>query len=230
MLPKKITFLLLIVVLILSACSVESDLPEAEPTPEEVSMTVNPFFHLCQGVGPMLCMQVKVGADAEWTLFYDKIEGFDFEPGYQYDLLVRKEAVENAPADASSIRWTLIEQVNKSPVEMPKVVLTDSVWTLDSISGAPFSEDSSATLGFVAEDKLAGDAGCNTYSTTYQLQGISFSSGPIATTKMACEQVLMDRENLFLQILSDAAYLQIQNDQLLLITSDRRYLEFSNQS
>ncbi|RXM38438.1 hypothetical protein BOQ62_17625 [Chryseobacterium sp. CH21] len=62
----------------------------------------------------MQCMQVKESAAADWTNFYSKIEGFTYEPGYEYVLKVKTEKIANPPADASSIKYTLIEQVSKT--------------------------------------------------------------------------------------------------------------------
>ncbi|WP_204382856.1 DUF4377 domain-containing protein, partial [Aeromonas veronii] len=48
-----------------------------------------------------------------WTLFYQNIEGFQFEPGYRYQLTVSKEQLTDVPADAPSLRYQLIKVVNK---------------------------------------------------------------------------------------------------------------------
>lgn len=70
----------------------------------------------CVGVGPQMCMQVRENEDDEWELFYDEIEGFTFEEGYLYEVLVEVVYVENPPADASSIEYILIEIVSKEEV------------------------------------------------------------------------------------------------------------------
>ncbi len=59
----------------------------------------------------------KEDPQAEYTLFYDQIEGFEYEEGYEYELRVKEETVENPPADASSRKWTLVEVVSKTAVE-----------------------------------------------------------------------------------------------------------------
>ncbi|WP_368216800.1 DUF4377 domain-containing protein [Aeromonas sp. R2-3] len=67
----------------------------------------------CVGVGPMQCMQVRSDEQRPWTLFYQNIEGFQFEPGYRYQLTVSKEQLTDVPADAPSVRYQLIKVVNK---------------------------------------------------------------------------------------------------------------------
>ncbi|REF45220.1 uncharacterized protein DUF4377 [Serratia ficaria] len=77
-------------------------------------LLVNSALVDCVGVAPMKCMQVRHSAQQPWELFYTGIEGFTFEPGYRYRLKVQVTALENVPADASSLRYTLIEQLEKS--------------------------------------------------------------------------------------------------------------------
>jgi len=67
----------------------------------------------CTGVAPMKCLQVKEKESESWQNFYSNIEGFTYEPGYEYILKVKTEKIANPPADASSIKYTLIKQVSK---------------------------------------------------------------------------------------------------------------------
>lgn len=71
----------------------------------------------CTGVAPMQCLQVRKGEAEDWQLFYSSIEGFNYEPGYIYRLSVREEKLDPAlvPADASSIRFILVEVEEKTP-------------------------------------------------------------------------------------------------------------------
>lgn len=48
-----------------------------------------------------------------WQYFYDQIEGFEYEPGFVYKLLVAKEPVKNPPIDASNIKYILIKELSK---------------------------------------------------------------------------------------------------------------------
>ncbi len=70
----------------------------------------------CEGEGPQTCYLIKENSEDEWSLYYFGIDGFDYEPGYEYELIVSENNVENPPAGGSSINWTLEEVVNKTPV------------------------------------------------------------------------------------------------------------------
>ncbi len=49
----------------------------------------------------------NIGTDI-WTNFSTNIEGFIYEPGNIYNLLVKVRTIDNPPADASSLKYTLI--------------------------------------------------------------------------------------------------------------------------
>ncbi len=97
----------------LAAC--QKDSIEAE----EVTMRVNYYKQSCQGEAISDCYLVQEGSQvgtSNWSLFYDQIEGFQYEDGYIYTLRVRKEKVTDPPADASSIKYRLIKVIAKEKV------------------------------------------------------------------------------------------------------------------
>ena len=67
----------------------------------------------CEGEAPMKCMRVRESQDAEWTYFYDQIEGFTHESGTHYELKVEVTKVDDPPQDGSSLRYKLVEIVSK---------------------------------------------------------------------------------------------------------------------
>ncbi|MEV6280091.1 DUF4377 domain-containing protein [Nocardia sp. NPDC051832] len=69
----------------------------------------------CTGVAPMQCLQVRTEPDGPWELHYFGIEGFDYQPGYTYRLLVEERPWVNPPADAPSRTWHLVRVITKQP-------------------------------------------------------------------------------------------------------------------
>lgn len=69
----------------------------------------------CVGVAQQSCLLTKPAeqANADWEYRYSGIEGFDFEPNYEYTLLIKNTPISNPPADASSIHSTLIKVIEK---------------------------------------------------------------------------------------------------------------------
>lgn len=84
----------------------------------------------CVGVGPMKCYIVKRGGQTDWEFFYNNIEGFTFEPGYEYVLEVKTEKIENPAADQSAIKYILVKEVSKeqkASENLPKPIYADPI-------------------------------------------------------------------------------------------------------
>lgn len=218
--------LVLLAAVLLSACGA---LPSAAMPAGETTETlyVAPFWKTCQGVGPMLCLQTRATSEGEWQLFYNSIAGFTYEPGYLYQLKVKMSTVANPPADASSLRYTLVEIVSKTAVEQSAQDLTGSSWKLVTLQGSPVSGDEAITLEFLADGKLAGSAGCNRYGGGYTLQGVAFQTGALFSTKMACPEPAMQQETAYLQALDAMRYAQVSDGKLLLVSPQMGFLTFA---
>ncbi|MAT41382.1 MAG: hypothetical protein CL609_03500 [Anaerolineaceae bacterium] len=227
---KLLGILFLLVSIILTACQPDQTTPpavESPPAADEQTLYIAPFWQPCVGVAPMLCMQVKESQGADWTYFYDRIEGFTYEPGFSYELLVKKEDVKNPPADGSSLKWTLVEEVSKSPVEMPQMDLTGTEWNLVSNQENAPLMDTQITLSFEEEGQLGGSAGCNSYFGGYEHNGFAFSiSSPLGSTLMACEEPIMNQETEYLNKLNQMEFIQVEGETLLLVSSDGLFLEY----
>jgi heat shock protein HslJ len=116
---KKIALKLAVFVpvILLVACTSASSEKEAQ------SLFVAPITAECVGAGPQRCMLVRENPDDEWEYFYDSIEGFDYQEGLFYELLVEEEIVDNPPADASSRKLILKEIVSSTPVAIKTVFI-----------------------------------------------------------------------------------------------------------
>ena len=89
----------------LTGCSDSTDTTRLWIGPERVE---------CEGMAPMTCLQVAESEDGDYQLFYDTIEAFDYQEGTSYVIDVSITEVENPPADASSLQYTLVEVVEES--------------------------------------------------------------------------------------------------------------------
>ena len=56
---------------------------------------------------------VKEEGSTDWITFYNHIEGFNYESGYEYIIEIKIEDVKNPPADGSSIRCILTKEISK---------------------------------------------------------------------------------------------------------------------
>lgn len=101
--------------------------------------------------------------------------------------------------------------------------LTVREWVVESIDGRGVVDNSRTTLTFDPKGQIAGRAGCNRYTGSYQLQGAKFEVKGVATTRMICVPALMDQENRFLKALGAASTWRLQPDgSLLLMGPDGR--------
>jgi hypothetical protein len=201
-------------------CGAESEDQASPGTDASRTLYVAHFKVDCVGVGPMECMQVRESNDGDWRMFYDQIRGFDYEEGYEYELRVHTEEVENPPADASSLRWILDEVVSKEAVSAEPGAgagLLAGEWVLASFSDdvlaaedadpaaalAALANDGGAvSIAFMDDGRVGGSSGCNQYSGSYEIVGgHSLSFGPLAGTRKMCPPPLMALEKLTMQTL-----------------------------
>jgi heat shock protein HslJ len=184
---------------------------------------VGPYLVDCTGVAPQKCMLVKEDPKDDWTYFYDQIQGFDYEPGYEYELVVQEEKVENPPADASSLQWTLVEVVSKERS------LEGTTWALVSYknsAGEMVEVLPGSEITAVFQDgHLGGSAGCNSYFGQYALDGSKVSVTVGGSTMMFCAPPeLMDQEQAYLSTLGKAGFWVVQGDELRLAGADGKPL------
>jgi hypothetical protein len=96
--------------LFLTACIGPLD-PNNSEYIEIREVTVGPALAKCYGVGEQTCMIV------DGSLFYDSIEGFNFEASYNYRLRIGKYDPYNGeepPQDAGRYSYRLLEQIEKT--------------------------------------------------------------------------------------------------------------------
>jgi uncharacterized lipoprotein NlpE involved in copper resistance len=114
---KKILIILGIIGIILSACN--SNEKSKEKTVYIGAETTSCTSDEMQKE----CLQIKWRKDQkEWEVFYDEIKGFTYEKGNEYELIISEEKLDNAPADASSIKYKLVKEISKKKVETRAVI------------------------------------------------------------------------------------------------------------
>jgi heat shock protein HslJ len=184
-----------IILLLLLASSVQAMATES-------TLWVNSFTVECEGVAPMTCLQVQEGDSpkpGKWENFYSNIEGFTYEAGYLYRLRIRKETLEDVPADASSIRYVLVQLLEKT--RDPTITIND-IWAVTAIRGEPVDMHQERQNGPLIEINLSamrvmGSDSCNNFTgaiTEFGDEVIEF--GPIATTRKMCRDMSVpDRFN-----------------------------------
>jgi len=183
-------FFLLMTVLIISCTT------QKHPTTNPQIYWVNSLKVSCTGVAPMKCLQVQKNKTIEkgkWQNFYANIEGFEFQTGYIYKLSVKEEKTDPAkvPADGSSVKYTLVEVLEKNPD--PKFRIHD-IWALEAIDGTavekPHENDRMQTPKIevnLTKMTIMGTDGCNNFNGSIKnIEENELTFGPIAATMKMC--------------------------------------------
>ncbi|MDQ5822645.1 MAG: DUF4377 domain-containing protein [Chloroflexota bacterium] len=190
----------------------------------EKTVYVGPQRVDCEGMGPQKCYQVKERLEDPWLLFYDEIEGFNYEEGYTYEIRVEETQVADPPADGASFKWRLLEVVSKTPAgssqgtPLPQEMLFRE-WLLTTYQIArAIPRDVTnfgSTLKFEADGRAGGSGGCNSFGGPYQAgEGGSLTFGTLVSTRMACAEDIMQWESTYFQALDSASAYALEDTQL----------------
>jgi len=103
-------------------------------------------------------------------------------------------------------------ETNQSSVALP-----GSAWKVTSLAAQDPLADHPITFEFDAEGSISGNASCNTFSGACTIEGNSMKTGPLRSTRRACEPEVMQQEQKFLALLGSVTRWEIgQEGQLVL--------------
>ena len=100
--------------------------------------------------------------------------------------------------------------------------LLDGRWELTAIDGEPLAAGPAPTLSIDAEGRVSGDAGCNRYFGSVELQNGAARFSGIGATRRACaDAARMAQEARFLEALGTiTAFREAPNGRLALLSAD----------
>ena len=120
---------------------------------------------------------------------------------------------------SGDVTMTLLDR----EVADPDRPLEGTEWVLDSLVSADavssVATERTPTLTFENGEVLV-DTGCNSGSGSYELTGQEITFGPIATTRMACDELTMEVESQVLAVLDGTVTYEIEADVLTLTNGD----------
>jgi heat shock protein HslJ len=124
----------------------------------------------------------------------------------------------------------LVDAGGNTVLTFGKVVhapLTGTTWKLTSYHDGKSAlvsvlAGSEVNALFAEDGKLGGSAGCNNYTTGYEIDGQSLSFGPVATTRKMCAEPegIMEQESAYLAALERVTAYRIQGDSLELLDAE----------
>ncbi len=93
-------------------------------------------------------------------------------------------------------------------------------WRLEDLGGTGVIDIARATLEFPEPGRMAGNGSCNRFFGAVELRADSIAFGPLATTRMACDDAVNDQETKYIKALSSAQRYEIQDSFLLIYSAE----------
>lgn len=115
----------------------------------------------------------------------------------------------------------------QAPEEDARVVaeapdaLVGRVFVAVTLEGEPVADGAESSIQFEVEGRVFGNAGCNNFQGTYEVDGSTLSFGPMAITRKMCPPALMDQEAAFLQAMEKVRIFTWDEDGSLLLGGEQ---------
>ena len=222
--------------LLFAACgttkdAVETEIKDMVLNEDESIIWVNSYYSQCAGVAPMPCLMIQENetiTEGAWKNTTGRIDGFDYQPGYKYKLVVRtvKLDPETIAADRATIKRVLVKEISKEmDVEYFRI---HDIWALTAIGGKTIEITSQRPSIEVNanELRLFGNGTCNTINGRIDLlTPTELKFGPVISTKKFCPE--QEIETAFLLELNKVANYTIKDLSLIMMdTKGNELLQF----
>jgi hypothetical protein len=93
-----------------------------EKKEQPIKFRVDQFKQTAVSTGLVMALSVQQEAEiggSTWKPLYHKIAGFNYEPGYVYDILVAETKIQNPPQGGSAFGYRLLQVLSRTPVNGP---------------------------------------------------------------------------------------------------------------
>jgi heat shock protein HslJ len=184
-----------------------------------IRMIVNEESKPCRRMMEQTCLQVQKDGSSEWELFYDNIKGFEFEPGYRYEIIVlQTERPEPVPQDLSRYLYKLDRVVSKVAVNavLEREDVPADNWRVVSLKGMLQNSNDLQIRLSGDGTHISGKSGCNQFTApvTWNKKRTKMTIGDMALTKMLCDEDRMKLEQAFTSDISGKTFkMQKENGQ-----------------
>ena len=83
----------------------------------------------------------------------------------------------------------------------PARLLQGADWQIEHLNGAPVLANTAPTVQFWPDNRVSGQSGCNRFVGGYALTGEGLQLQPLAGTRMACDDAVLNQEIALLKVL-----------------------------
>lgn len=177
---------------------------------------------------------MKNSPNGIWQSYYNDIEGFSYEEGFEYEILVNKKVIENPPADGPSFVYKLVNIVKKIPTmvisQNHREMLDQKEYYLKRIRVDNKLENipngQKVYITFILNDNIVrGMDGCNSFSGNVIINKGSISFSNFAMSEMFCQEIKIDK--IFHQLIGKVNRYRISGSLLKLYNGKKTLFEFS---
>lgn len=112
-----------------------------------------------------------------------------------------------------------VRQRSGETVSVPGLWSTS--WSLEEIAGGAVIDDVQATLAFLVQGQVVGNASCNQFRGGATIADNRIAFGPLATTRMFCGEEVMRQEGEYLGALQEAERFEIRDSFLYIYSAGR---------
>lgn len=119
-----------------------------------------------------------------------------------------------------SVALTTVSQTLRGCGGDTLALLSGTPWQVATLDGAPVAGAQPLSIAITDEGQLSGSAGCNRYMGSLAINGEgNMAIGPLASTNMACDEALMQQEQVFLRRLGEVQRFHFEANGDLLLTA-----------
>lgn len=216
MIQKNSLFILFLV--FLNACATSTQTSNNAAKSIQSVYWVNGKKTDCEGIGKKECLEIQKGEykyAQNWVAFSESIEGFNYEKGYIYKLLINEEqrTKNNTSADAVAKNYRLVRIIERT--YEPRLLLNDK-WVLEKINAKPVTSDNKPIIEFSLDlRKMSSNDGCNIFvSEIKSVIDDHIFLGNVLGTKNICED--MNLANEYNPLLSMINSYKIESNKLVI--------------
>ena len=102
--------------------------------------------------------------------------------------------------------------------------LTGKQWRPVYLGAEAVPNDAGIHVEFAVDGGINGNGGCNSFFGSLEKTDSGLSVGPLGSTRMACPDPVMQREDAFLAALQQTTHLEVTGDRLTCLDDDRKLL------
>jgi heat shock protein HslJ len=103
-----------------------------------------------------------------------------------------------------------------TPAKPVSFSLSNSEWLLEDLGGSGVLDNIQATLAFQDAGKAVGNGSCNRFFGSAEINGDAIKLGPLASSRMACPEAVMNQETKYLKALQAADRFERKDPYLLI--------------